>query len=212
MLIALVGAYLLGEYRAGFLRFQSAARISRLNSALAASSARNQKLRLKVAFLQREVTLVNQSAAAVKASLSQQQGELTKLRQDLAFYRGIFAPTGQQANVQIGGLQVLPTGRAREYRYQIVLVRADGKSSPTLLGTCRVTVSGDRSGKLIHLPLRSVSPDAEGPLRFTLRYFTNLAGTLDLPTDFSPREINVKVDIKGGSTVKNSFSWPVFRG
>lgn len=212
VLLALAVAYLVGERRGGFLRFRTAAQIARINNALTGEAAANQKLQLRVAFLEHALALAHQSAVATRATLSRQQSELVKLHQDLAFYQGIFAPGSQDASVQIGGLQVLPTGQSREYRFQIVLVRADGKSSPPLAGTCSVTVSGERAGKALRLPLRAVSQGSDDPLRFTLRYFTNLAGTLDLPAGFTPHDVDVEVAIRGGGTVKSSFSWPAFRG
>jgi len=212
VLMALAAAYLLGEHRGGFLRFRTGAKIARLDHALSQQAAQDEKLRLRVAFLEHALSLAHQSAGALKNTLSEQQGELAELRQHLDFYRGILTTGNGSASIRIGGLQVLPTGRRREYRFQIVLVRADGKSKPALTGDCGVTVSGERDGKTVELPLRRVSPQADDPLKFRLRYFTNLAGTLDLPAGFTPQSVSVTVHIKGDGTVEGRFNWPAFRG
>jgi len=212
VLMALVAVYLIGERRAGFLRFRSEAKIAHVDHALSQTSAENEKLRLRVSFLEHALSLSHQSAGALKNTLSQQQTRLAELRRNLDFYRGILTAGNGSASIRIGGLQVLPTGRRHEYRFQIVLVRADGKSSPALSGTCGVTVTGERGGKTVALPLRRVSPSADDPLKFRLRYFTNLAGTLDLPAGFKPRSVKVNVDIKGDGTVKGRYNWPAFRG
>lgn len=213
VVLALAAAYLVGERQGGYLRFATQHHIARLDGALAAVTRKNEALTAKVAFLGHSLTLAGQSASAVKAALAKQQGELVKLRQQLAFYRGlVVAPASGDASVRIAGLQLLPTGAAGQYRYQIVLVRADGKTSPELKGTCRLTVKGTRAGKEASLSLASLSASGDDPIDFTLRYFANLAGTLQIPGGFEPTEVDVEVKMHGDGSVSGSYSWPVFRG
>lgn len=208
----IAGAYWLGESRGGYLHFRSAAALSRVNRALADQSRENARLHLRVSFLEHSLKLVNQSAVITKKSLIKQQGQLDNLQRQLAFYRGIVTPGETGAAVRIAGLQVLPAGSSREYRFQIVLVRGGENSKSPLRGTCSVTVSGERAGKKERLSLGSVSPDTPDPLKFTLRYFANLSGALRLPAGFTPHKIDVSVDVRGKSKISTSYSWPAFRG
>lgn len=212
VVLALAAAYVAGERRGGYLRVATGRQIAKLSGALATVSGENEKLKTRAAFLSHSLALAAQSASAVKAALATQQGELVKLRQEVAFYRGLVAPPANgDATVRIAGLQLLPTGASREYRYQIVLVRADGKTSPALKGSCRLSVKGTRDGKKQTLSLKTLSP-GDDPVDFTLRYFTNLAGTLEIPAGFDPEEVDVEVRMQGDGTVTGSYSWPVFRG
>lgn len=212
--LALAAAYLLGEHRGGYLRFATAREISRLESALKAQTKRNADLQGRTAFLEHSLALAASSASALKTSLAAQQGQLAELKQNLAFYEGLVKPKDSSgAPVRIAGLQVMPTGALREYEFQIVLVRTDGKKKPPLRGVCNVTVTGLRNGKTEHLPLRTISSSAsDTALRFTLGYFANLAGTLALPTGFEPKQVDVEVELQGGEKVNGSYSWHIFRG
>jgi len=211
LIMALAAAYWYGERRGGYLHFEAAAQLAQAGKALEKQSSENARLRLRVSFLEHSIKLANQSAAEVKKTLIKQQGQLNDLQRQLAFYRGIVAPPAADAAVRIAGLQVLPGGSSRAFRFQIVLVRADdNKSKPALRGRCTITVSGERDGKTIRLPLASVSPNTPDPLRFTLRYFTNLSGALRLPHNFKPHEIDVSVDVKGKGTTRAAFNWPTF--
>lgn len=207
---ALAGSYLFGEYRGGYLHFQAAARLAETGQALKKQADENARLQLRVAFLEHSLTLAEQSATEIKKTMIKQQGRLNDLQRQLAFYRGIVSPAPTDAAVRIAGLQVLPDGSARDYRFQIVLVRADDQSKPTLRGNCSVTVSGERDGKTVRLSLSSVSPNTPDPLQFTLRYFTNLSGALRLPAHFEPHQIDVSVEVKGKGVTRASYNWPAF--
>lgn len=211
--LALAASYLVGEHRGGFLRFESARQISRLNGAVRKESARNAELERRTAFLEHSLSLAASSTAALKASLSTQQQRLAKLKQNLAFYEGLVTPKDTSgAPVRIAGLQLIPMGASHEYRFQIVLVRTNGRKKPLLRGVCNVTVSGVRRGKTERLSLRAASQSGDDKLHFTLGYFTNLAGILALPSGFVPKQVDVNVELDGGSTVSGSYSWLIFRG
>ena len=211
--VALVaGAYWFGESRGGYLHFQAAEQLAKSNQALATQSRENAKLQLRVSFLEHSLKLADQSDVIIKKSLIKQQGLINDLQRQLAFYRGIVTPPETDSAVRIAGLQVLPDGSARAYRFQIVLVRGDEDSKSPLRGTCSVTVSGERNGKEVRLSLGAVSPDTPDPLKFTLRYFANLSGSLHLPAGFTPHQVDVSVDVRGKGKISASYSWPAFRG
>ncbi|MGH8427124.1 MAG: DUF6776 family protein [Gammaproteobacteria bacterium] len=213
VILALAAAFLGGERWGGYRQLANRTETAKVTHALAAQSAQNAALKVRVAFLQHSLSLANASASALKANMATQQDEFVKLKQELDFYQGLVNPSGAGgAKVRIGGLQLLATTSAREYHFQIVLVRADGKTGPALAGTCEVAVSGTRNGKEVHLPLKTVAPGSADPLHFTLRYFTNLSGTLTLPAGFTPEEVEVRVQMHGDPTVTGTYSWPVFRG
>lgn len=213
LVLAIAAAYLLGERSGGYLRAKTGHEIAKLDRALQTESTQNTKLQGRIAFLGHALTLANSSASALKASLAAQQQELADLKQNLAFYEGLVTPPDSNGAVlRIAGLQLIPTASARQYQFQIVLVRTDGKTTPALKGVCKVTVSGTRNGRTEHLSLQAISPDSDDPLHFTLRYFANLAGTLALPSGFVPKQVNVDVQVQDQGSVSGSYSWPIFRG
>ncbi|HEX5313791.1 MAG TPA: DUF6776 family protein [Gammaproteobacteria bacterium] len=212
-LVALAATFYFGERWGGYRQFASHAEKAKISRALAARSSQAAALTDRVAFLERSLSLANASASALKANVVKQQAKQVDLEQKVAFYQRFMQPAaGDGAKVRIAGLQLLPTGRAHDYRFQIVLVRADGKTSPTLEGRCKLEVSGTRKGKPESLSLAALSPRGAEPLDFTLRYFTNLSGALRLPAGFSPEAVKVEVEMKGEPEIAGTYSWPMFRG
>lgn len=205
-------AYLLGERRGGYLRFVSATTITRLNRTVADEARKNATLEIRKAFLEHALALANQSARAVQKTLILQQRQAGELRQKLVFYQGILTPGTDAAPVHIAGLQVLATGNRREYRFQIVLVRArEDKSAAPLRGVWRLDLSGTRNGRSVKLGLARLGGGGDGKMHFTLRYFSNLAGTLRLPRGFEPHTVTIRIDLQGGGRTSGTYSWHVFR-
>lgn len=208
---ALVLAYFAGVYW-GAPAHLRAAEAGRLQKALAVQSAADDKLQARVAFLEQSLVLANQSEAATRKSLSEEQAKQVALRQKLAFYEGILNQGGDQSPVKIAGLQIIPTGNAHEYRFQIVLVRTRGRAAKPLSGTCELTISGERGGRDARLSLADLTSGGADPIKFRLRYFSNLAGTLTLPAGFTPDKLEIAVKTDGAAEMTGSYSWPAFRG
>lgn len=209
---ALAFAYFAGAHWGGSEHLRAAGETARMSKALLAESAANEQLRSRTAFLEQSLALANQSEAATRKNLFDEQAKQVALRQKLAFYEGILTQGEDRAPVKIAGLQIIPTGNAREYRFQIVLVRAQGKTGKFLSGTCSVTISGETNGKNARLSLAEVMPGGADPIKFRLHYFSNLAGTLRLPVGFKPERVDVAIKTEGAADMTGSYSWPAFRG
>ncbi len=208
----LTTAYLLGERRGGYLRFVSAKTITRLNRVLADKTRKNAALEARDAFLEHALQLANQSAKAVQKTLILQQRQVAELQQKLAFYQGILTPGTDVAPVRIAGLQVLATGNRREYRFQIVLVRAkEDRSATPLRGVWRLDLNGTRNGRRVKLNLARLGGGGDEKMHFTLRYFSNLAGTLHLPRGFEPHTVTIWIDLRDGRRTSSTYNWHVFR-
>ncbi|MGH8272347.1 MAG: DUF6776 family protein, partial [Gammaproteobacteria bacterium] len=93
-----------------------------------------------------------------------------------------------------------------------VLVRAQGKATKPLAGSCGVTISGEKDGKDTRLSLGEVMPGGADPIKFSLRYFSNLGGTLRLPAGFKPAKVDIRIETNGAVDMTASYSWPAFRG
>ncbi len=210
--LALAFAYFAGAYWSASVSLRTAGASGQLRQALLAQSAANEKLRSRTAFLEQSLALSNQSEAATRKNLFDEQAKQVALRQKLALYEGILTQGEDRVPVKIAGLQIIPTGNAREYRFQIVLVRANGKADKSLSGSCGVTISGEKNGKALRLSLAKVMPDGADPIKFKLRYFSNLGGTLRLPAGFKPAKVDIVIKTEGAVDMTGSYSWPAFQG
>lgn len=209
--LALALAYFAGVYWGAPAPVRAAAGGGKIAQALAAQSAANAKLHSRVAFLEQSLAMSKQSEAATKKALFNQQASVVALKKKLAFYQGIFSQGSKPAVVKIAGLQVIPTANAREYRFQIVLVRKDATRRKPVSGTCAVAITGTRGGKPARLSLAEISPESN-PIRFELRYFGNIGGSFRLPAGFEPEKMNVSIRAGNGSSVASSYDWSLFQG
>lgn len=211
--VVLAFVYFLGVYWGQPQGLRTAAQSAQLEQALSEQSVANARLQSRVAFLEQSLLLSKKSEAATREALFELKAQQVQLRRKLAFYEGIVTAGSGKAEVKIAGLQIIPTRNAREYRFQIVLVHAGDNRGKSVSGTCHIVVSGTLNGEAQRLALNHISVRGAGPLDFTLRYFSNLAGTVRLPKGFKPRQVEITVSRKKGETsVTGSYSWPAFEG
>jgi hypothetical protein len=210
-LFALALAYFSGAYWGAPASLRASARQGQLARALKARSGENAKLRARVAFLTQSLALSKQSEADTKKLLFKQQAGEVALKKKLALYQGMFAQGTSSGPVDIAGLQIIPTANAHVYRFQIVLVRAKSGKHSYISGNCAIAVAGTRAGKPARLSSAQVLSGAS-PIKFKLRYFKNLAGTLRLPAHFKPKEVDISIASGTAPTTTSSYSWPLFKG
>ncbi|MGH8274787.1 MAG: DUF6776 family protein [Gammaproteobacteria bacterium] len=210
--LALALAYFAGVYWGAPAPVRTASGQGEVARALAAQSAANAKLRTRVAFLEQSLAMSRQSEADTKKAFFKQQASEVALKKKLAFYQGMFPQSGSGlAAVKIAGLQIIPDANAREYRFQIVLVRADATRRKPISGTCAIAITGTRDGKPARLSLAEVSSQ-NSPIKFKLRYFGNIGGSFRLPAGFEPKKVNVSIRAGDGSSADSSYDWSLFQG
>jgi hypothetical protein len=210
---ALAFAYFAGVYWGAPLSLRAAAQNKRLEHAFSAQSADNAHLRTREAFLDQSLALSKQSEAATRKALIAQRGKMMDLRRKLDFYEGIVTSGASKAAIKIAGLQIIPTRRKREYRFQIVLVHAGGKRGKSISGVCHIVLTGKRHGEEKRLSLAKISPHSAKSMKFTLRYFHNLGGSFRLPAGFTPEKVNISVTTGHDKPdVTSSYNWSAFGG
>lgn len=211
--LALALAYFAGVYWGAPPSLRTAAANSRLERAFSAQSADNAHLRTREAFLEQSLSLSRQSEAATRQALIAQRGKMVDLQRKLDFYEGIVSTGTSKTAIKIAGLQIIPTRRAREYRFQIVLVHAGGKRGKSISGDCHIVLTGKRDGKKTHLSLAKISPRSAKSMKFTLRYFRNLGGSFRLPVGFTPEKVDISITTGDDKPdVTSSYSWAAFGG
>ncbi|MDN5864836.1 MAG: hypothetical protein L0I62_06425 [Gammaproteobacteria bacterium] len=210
---ALALCYFAGVYWGAPSALRGLAQTTELERALSTQSTDNARLRTRTAFLAQSLALSKKSEAATRQAMFELKAKQMQIRRKLAFYEGIVTGGAGEAEVKIAGLQIIPTRRSREFRFQIVLVHAGENRGQTVSGVCRIVVSGMLDGEQKQLPLEKISLRGAGPMDFTLRYFRNLSGTLRLPAGFTPRKVEISISLeKSEASVSGSYSWPAFQG
>ncbi len=190
-----------GRYRAGF-DSREAAKESR------ALQAANDDLSQRLATRERSAEIDKQAYADINTSLESMQNEISELKEEVAFYRGIVAPQEAAKGVRVQNLQLAVNGSERGYSYNLVLVQTT-KAATVTRGTVKLTVQGLLNQVQKEYSFGELSgQDGEGD-KFSFKYFGKTEGDLILPADFIPTRIlvHVTVDLPKPAEVEAVFAW-----
>ncbi|MDH3979366.1 MAG: hypothetical protein OEU91_02525 [Gammaproteobacteria bacterium] len=169
-------------------------------------------LRDEIAILERSSQIDQQAAQAVKSELGQLEEALQASREEVEFYRGIVAPGDVDPGLRIHRFD-LEEGLAQgEYHYDLVLTQLK-RNDKFVSGVVGWKISGVLDGEPVELALDKITEPAVQQLKFRLRYFQDLAGTIKLPEGFVPDRIELTVSPKGKQPpVVQAFDWPAITG
>ena len=205
-----LGAWSLFDYgrsRAGFDSVTASREQHKLQSHIKALQESNGLLSQQLANLEREKQVDQQAYAEIKSSLESMQNEISELKEEVAFYRGIAAPQDAAQGVRIQNLQLSSNDSERGYSYKLVLVQMT-KGKRETRGEVKLTVQG-----LLNQVQKEYSfgelagRDAVG--KFQFKYFGQTEGDIILPADFIPTRVVVHVTVEEPkrSDVEEVFAW-----
>ena len=165
-------------------------------------------LHARIAVLERASQVDKQAYGVVEESLKQAQDEMLELKEEVAFYRGIVAPTETASGLNIPSFTVTSIGEAGVYRFKLVLTQV--KSNVRVVkGFARVVIEGVKDGAQVQLSLKEASGGALGDLNLSFKYFQNSEGEIVLPKGFLPSRVLVEVVPSGkdATRLKKTFDW-----
>ena len=210
LVVVPIGAWSLFDYgrsRAGFDSESASREQHQLQSNINALQESNGLLSQQLANLEREKQVDQQAYTEIKSSLESMQNEISELKEEVAFYRGIAAPQDAAQGVRIQNLQLSGNDSERGYSYKLVLVQMTKGKSETR-GEVKLTVQG-----LLNQVQKEYSfgelagRDAVG--KFQFKYFGQTEGDIILPADFIPTRVVVHVTVESPkrSEVEEVFAW-----
>lgn len=197
LLLVIVGAWALydfGRYRAGFDTMQA----ERLSESYEQDLARQRqlvtRLRGELARLQSGMEIDAHANEEIKKTLISLQQDNQELREELQFYRSIVSPSRGRPGVHIHNFQLTQGEKPGEYYYNITLIHIQGltKHHREVKGEIKLVVEGEQDGVVKKLALADLTTPRKSSIRFVFKYFTRFEGTLDLPSNFRPRNILVQ--------------------
>ena len=197
-----------GRSRAGFDSQEASKQRQALQNAIEGLQEGNEALHQQLANKERAVEIDKQAYADINATLESMQNEISELKEEVAFYRGIAAPQNAAQGVQVQKLQLISNGGERGYSYKLVLVQTTKDASITR-GAVKLTVQGllDQAQKEYSFgELSGKNADQE---KFHFKYFGKTEGDIILPADFIPTRVvvHVMVDTPKQSEVDAVFAW-----
>jgi len=171
--------------------------------------AENEGLRREIALMKAAGRVDSEAYGRVSREIDDLLSQITELNAELAFYRGIMAPTEGQNGLQLQTIQIKPAAGERIFRLSLVLIQA-GRQDRRVSGSLRAAVVGPGGSGEQRIDLRE--PGGEVPeLRFAFRYFQILEVEVELPAGFDPERVDVEMeaDGRGSETVHASFPWVI---
>lgn len=213
LVLLIVGLIGWGLWQAG--QFQSREELAGLRDQLATLQSRLAQAEQEKASLDQRVTVLGRTAQVdqqayeeVERILKQTQDEMLELEEEVAFYRGIFAPTETLSGLNIADFRFSPLGEEGAYAYKLVLTQIQARER-VVQGHVNITFEGVNAGARQTLGLKQLTGGAADRLKLRFRYFQNNEGEIVLPEGFLPSRVMVEVvpTVKGLKTLKKTFDW-----
>jgi len=209
LLLAGWAVFLYGGYKAGYDCRSAKDKVVELGHQKQELDALVAQLREQKAVLERSRDVERQAAEELNGTVAGLQGEISELKSELAFYRGIVSPKETAGGLRIQRFELAPNGVARGYRYKLVLTQVL-KNGSVARGYASMRVEGTRDGELATLSLADLGLGGkDGTLYFRFRYFQDFEGNFVLPEGFVPSRVTVEVDprSRGHRDFEKVFEW-----
>lgn len=161
-----------------------------------------------VVYTERSGEIDTQACDTVKGSLGGLQKEVSDLREQLAFYRGIVSPDLARAGVRIYDLKLIPGANPQAFRYELALIQSV-RHERRIGGSINLFIEGMRLGVRQTLRWEEVANGDAKNLLFSFKYFEEFSGNLTLPEGFKPIRVTAKLvtDVEGAPAVEDQFDW-----
>ncbi|MCC7258716.1 MAG: hypothetical protein IT486_10145 [Gammaproteobacteria bacterium] len=204
VVLALAGAFELGQLRAGHNALRAGIAERRLGRELERLRQENRQRAASLAKLETDAEVNRQAYAQVERQLAELQDKLIEQQEEMAFYRGI---AGVRGSLAIQEFSLRPAaGGSVQLRFVLAQPQPIGRE---VRGEVQVRVEGMRDGRAASLDLEALAAGA--PRRFAFRYFEELTTELRLPAGFEPQRVVIRVvpataGLKAGV---ESFPWVV---
>lgn len=180
---------------------------SRLQERIREMRAENAHQAEQIVLLERSRDIDGEATKDLREALDGQQRELSALKEQLAFYRGIVSPEQSKAGVRIYQVALHRDARNPQlYGYDLVLIQSL-RHDRTVSGRVRIEVQGINAGRQTTLPLEQLSLASQNALTFNFKYFQQLAGSFQLPEGFAPRSVRVVLESDTDARVEGSYKW-----
>jgi hypothetical protein len=147
----------------------------------------------------------------VRAVVGEHKQTITKLNEEISFYKGLMAPTAREQGLSIRSWEVYPTSDPSRFQFKLVMQQLAVKHK-VLKGNVVVQLVGKQAEVEQTLPLNILSEqvdEAAIPLRF--KYFQYIDGELQLPKGFVVERVDIiaKATAPKGDQVEKHYSWMV---
>jgi len=211
IIAALGGAsYLFGRFEAAQVQSQAIAERDQLKEDLQMARDEMASFSQRVIMLEKGGEVDRRSTEGLRQNLVDLRTQIATLQEEVAFYKGIMAPSTRKQDLRIQKLDITPTLEERRFRYKVVVTQV-GTNQRFVSGLAAVNIIGVLDGKQVIYGLRDVSNDVQDyGIKYRFRYFQEIEGDLVLPEGFTAESVEVVLQTNGSKAnrVAQTFPWP----
>jgi hypothetical protein len=152
-----------------------------------------------------------QTVDNIRAVLGEHKQTITKLNEEISFYKGLMAPTAREQGLSIRSWEVYPTSDPSRFEFKLVMQQLAVKHT-VLKGNVVVQLVGKQAGVEQTLPLNVLSEQVEeAAIHLRFKYFQYIDGELKLPKGFVVERVDIiaKATAPKGDQVEKHYSWMV---
>lgn len=152
-----------------------------------------------------------QAATSLRSTIAGLRDELAEQRDEAALYRNMVSPKRGGSDLRVVDFEVGRVEGNRAFRFYLLLTRPS-EPDEVVRGTAQIEIRGTvptargRQQRILSLP--DLGSTLAYPVPFRFRYFQTLAGDLELPVDFEPTRVLVRL-YQGGrrDPVRLEYAW-----
>ncbi|RBP26425.1 hypothetical protein DET50_1186 [Marinobacter pelagius] len=207
--IAALAGYAAGLAQGGFRFSNVSASNEVLEEELDDLRSNYKEARQQLVNLERGKAIDAQALKQARTTIVELETRIASLKSDLTFYKNIMAPSETSKGLQVDSLTLAPDYQPGVWDFKLVLIQV-GNNKNYISGVVAVNVIGMRDEEKEVIALRDLSQDIEDlGVKFRFRFFQNVEGTLALPDDFEPVEVQVVAQAEGrkSSQAERTFDW-----
>lgn len=208
--LALVIAFELGLYKAGFESVQAQSAHSAMQSQIDQLQQAQHQLRLQLAAAEEARVAQVRERAELARSIGELQAQVERGQQDVEFYRGLVAQPSQVAHATVRVQQFHITAQSQsKFVLRFTLDRVT-QPEQAVSGTLTITVDGTQNGAPATLDLATLG-GGQDRLPFDFRYYARMDQPITLPASFKPDSVTLELQParKGVSSYRQTFIWEV---
>lgn len=210
-LVALGASYFWGHYDSLRRLADLQSELSDTTQQLADARQEIQNYNQRISLLEKGGEVDRAASETIRGTVKDLKQQITVLEEEVAFYKGIMAPSGQDKGLRIDKVDIQPSAEEGRINYSLMVTQVvDNRSS--ISGVVVVNIVGIADGQEKTLSLKDVDAAVQDKsVKFRFRYFQEIAGTLEFPVGFEPTKIIVVAQSSGkkAQRVEKTIPWPL---
>jgi len=202
------GAYYYGHNSAVFDYQILKTTHEKVQQQLYAADQEVERLREASAVMKKSADIDKKAYSDVDETLKNLQVEILELKSQVAFYRGIVAPTQNSAGLNITSFKLNKLGVESAYHFKLVLTQVK-QNDRMIRGKANIMINGLLNGEPREIDVSSLMGRTKQDLNLRFKYFQTIEGDMVLPDGFIPSRVLVDLQPvgRGQTAIQQTYNW-----